>query len=457
MRPSLTFGAILLLTVGRSVEAQATVQEYTGEITVSACVNQTNGQVRIVKPWGTDPECIPPAQFNGTGTKCTEGGQFDCKTNEFFLELNTKGPKGDKGDPGPAGPQGPKGDPGPAGPQGEMGLTGPQGLQGDMGVAGPKGDVGLTGPKGDKGDPGAAGPQGPKGDPGPKGDAGEAGATGAVGPQGPAGTDGAPGPQGPKGDKGDPGVCAMPTCADGQILASSGGSWVCRSLCASGIADLETDAANCGACGNACAAGQSCSAGSCVGTAISACGGPVINEVYSYMPSGGAAISYVELFNPCATDIVLASVASGSLTVNYALALFTAAGLTTVDLGFDSSSRLTIPPGGTWLAVSDAYCDSAYGGAGCTSGKADGVLQVPFYPVSGGVQILSRQSGRVVDAVAFGPPGTSVPIDPEGSRAPTSINSPDLSLQRVPNGADTGDNSRDFALVPRTPGTGNGP
>ena len=115
------------------------------------------------------------------------------------------GPKGDKGDPGPAGPQGPKGD------TGETGPVGPQGLKGDTGdpgPAGPKGDTGPQGPQGEKGDTGATGPQGPKGDTGPQGpqgEKGETGATGATGPQGPKGEPGPQGPQGPKGDKGDKG------------------------------------------------------------------------------------------------------------------------------------------------------------------------------------------------------------------------------------------------------------
>jgi len=110
----------LLLSIPLLTHAATMAQQYTGEITISACINQTNGQVRIVKPWGPDPECMPPAQFVGAGTKCNEGGQYDCKPNEFFLELNTQGPKGDTG---PAGPQGPKGDTGDRGPAGYDGRT----------------------------------------------------------------------------------------------------------------------------------------------------------------------------------------------------------------------------------------------------------------------------------------------------------------------------------------------
>lgn len=64
------------------------------------------------------------------------------------------GPKGDKGDPGPAGPQGDKGAPGPAGPQG---------LQGAPGAAGAQGPQGPAGAPGAQGAPGATGPAGPAG------------------------------------------------------------------------------------------------------------------------------------------------------------------------------------------------------------------------------------------------------------------------------------------------------
>jgi hypothetical protein len=49
---------------------------------------------------------------------CTAGGAFDCKTNEYFVELNTEGPQGPPGPQGPAGSQGIQGPQGPTGPQG---------------------------------------------------------------------------------------------------------------------------------------------------------------------------------------------------------------------------------------------------------------------------------------------------------------------------------------------------
>jgi hypothetical protein len=63
---------------------------------VSACYDATNGQLRIVKPWGP-ARCIPPAPYTSDGDTtpslaCDAGGAFDCKVDEYFLTLNTTGP-----------------------------------------------------------------------------------------------------------------------------------------------------------------------------------------------------------------------------------------------------------------------------------------------------------------------------------------------------------------------------
>jgi hypothetical protein len=193
-----------------SVLAATNPPEYSGALTIAACYNQTNGQVRLVKPW--EPAgCIPPAPYaispDSVSTQsCQAGGAFDCKTNEYFVELNTQGPKGDQGIQGPIGPTGPQGPQGiqgvvgPTGPHGPQGVQGPKGDTGDAGATGSAGAQGPKGDKGDTGDTGATGVQGPKGD---KGDAGATGVTGAQGPKGdtgPAGAAGAAGPVGPSGD-----------------------------------------------------------------------------------------------------------------------------------------------------------------------------------------------------------------------------------------------------------------
>jgi hypothetical protein len=110
---------------------------------IHACVNDTNGNPRIVD----DPAI--------------------CEKKETSVSWNITGPEGPAGPQGPAGPAGAQGPAGPAGPGGPAGPSGPQGADG---APGPQGPAGLEGPQG---------PEGPAGPPGPEGPAGPAG-SGAV-------------------------------------------------------------------------------------------------------------------------------------------------------------------------------------------------------------------------------------------------------------------------------------
>jgi hypothetical protein len=103
---------------------------------------------------------------------------------------------------------------------------------------------------------GAVGPQGPQGPPGPEGP------QGPPGPQGPQGPVGETGPRGP--------ACTLPSCAAGQLLVTSAPNvWSCGTLCGGAVVDTNSDHANCGGCGQACAASQTCTNGVCGG-----CSGP---------------------------------------------------------------------------------------------------------------------------------------------------------------------------------------
>ncbi len=100
------------------------------------------------------------------------------------------GPRGERGEIGPAGLNGlpgERGEPGTKGDPGIDGATGPKGSRGERGLTGERGDIGADGPKGDKGDTGPRGPKGDKGDrgePGPKGDKGDPGPQGEQGETG---------------------------------------------------------------------------------------------------------------------------------------------------------------------------------------------------------------------------------------------------------------------------------
>jgi hypothetical protein len=181
-----TLLAVSLLSIPISASSATNPPSYTGVMMISACYDKANGQVRLVKPW-EPPGCIPPAPYEVTGdssstTMCQGGGAFDCRSSEYFVEMNAQGPQG------PTGPQGPAGAQGPTGPQGPRGEPGPQGysvsvsapdgagchritIVDQLGVPVPGSETaticsGAKGEKGDKGDPGEQGPPGPQGIPG---------------------------------------------------------------------------------------------------------------------------------------------------------------------------------------------------------------------------------------------------------------------------------------------------
>jgi hypothetical protein len=103
---------------------------------LSACVNNANGQVRLV---------VSAAA---------------CHPGESFTHWNMAGAAGPAGPAGATGPQGPAG---PGGASGPAGGTGAQGPQGETGAIGPQGPSGPSGPQGPQGPTGATGPQGPAG------------------------------------------------------------------------------------------------------------------------------------------------------------------------------------------------------------------------------------------------------------------------------------------------------
>jgi Collagen triple helix repeat (20 copies) len=107
----------LLLASGFSLVLGGLAQAQVSNSLIYACVNNGNGEVRVVAQGAT------------------------CQSGWHSLVWNAVGPQG------PAGPQGSQGVPGPMGPAGATGATGPQGPAGPQGATGSMGLMGLTWPR----------------------------------------------------------------------------------------------------------------------------------------------------------------------------------------------------------------------------------------------------------------------------------------------------------------------
>ncbi|MDP3219216.1 MAG: hypothetical protein Q8S73_34275, partial [Deltaproteobacteria bacterium] len=83
-------------------------------------------------------------------------------------------------------------------------------------------------------------------------------------------------------DRANCGACGN-ACAPGNICVARSCQVSCvagQALCGATCRDLQSDSANCGACGTACAAGQVCSAGACAascGAGLSSCSGACVS------------------------------------------------------------------------------------------------------------------------------------------------------------------------------------
>ena len=235
---------------------------------------------------------------------------------------------------GGAGSQGPQGAQGPQGPPGPQGASGATGAQGAMGLPGPAGPQGPTGAAGAMGPAGAAGAQGPAGT------AGAPGATGASGATGPAGPPGASGatnlgsviatvemcvgnatvqpikalvymPGHAYSGYSDPTTGAftfdnVPGGIYSVVAEQPGNSSLSASVSAVSvtngsatnigpidISNYQTDASNCGSCGNACGSGQACSGGACAfacGAGQEVCSGACVFTSSNTFNCGGCGI-----------------------------------------------------------------------------------------------------------------------------------------------------------------------
>jgi Lamin Tail Domain len=163
---------------------------------------------------------------------------------------------------------------------------------------------------------------------------------------------------------------------------------------------------------------------------------PVVNEVQTGSTQTGTE-EFVEIYNSCPSAIALTGWKLVYRSVND----------TAPAAGADSTVLVT------WTAGSlPAGGYRVYAGANWT-GASDGSLASGL--AANGAVGLRDASGALVDSVAY---GTASGGFAEGAAAPAPpvVASPGNSIQRLPNGADSGDNGHDFRVsTAATPGAAN--
>src|SRR5262249_13809404 len=88
------------------------------------------------------------------------------------------------------------------------------------------------------------------------------------------------------------------------------------------------------------------------------------------------------------------------------------------------------------------------------AGAHDGTLASGI--AESGAVGLRDTSGALVDSVAWGSATASAFCETDAAPAPPTAAAPGLSIERLPNGADTNDNAHDFAVgAAPTPGAAN--
>ena len=263
-----------------------------------------------------------------------------------------------------------------------------------------RGPQGAPGPQGPAGETGATGPAGPQGE---RGLQGETGAQGPAGEMGPAGAPGPQGPQGPVGPQGEPGR--------GLTSFDELAGLPCTVAGAAGSVTIRYGTGN--------EATIVCSTSGGGASALR------VNEVMTGV-TGAASNEFVELFNTGAEAID----ASG-----YRVVYRSAAGT--------SDTVLATLPAGAILAAGAYYL---LGGAAYAGPVApDQSFSSAIAATAGGVGIRNAD-GTLLDSVGYGATAANGLV--EGSPAPAAPTtaSPGSSIGRMPNGADTNDNSVDFAV-----------
>ena len=163
----------------------------------------------------------------------------------------------------------------------------------------------------------------------------------------------------------------------------------------------------------------------------------VLNELQT-QTTQAASEEFVELYNPCASAVSIAGFKLG----------YRAATNTMPASASDSS---------TLYAFSGSLAAGAYfvlGGSGFTGSK-NGSLTSGL--ATSGSVALRDAAGAIVDSLAYGTVAAgNAFVETAAAPQPPSLASPGGSIERLPNGADSNDNSHDFASASAaTPGAAN--
>lgn len=164
----------------------------------------------------------------------------------------------------------------------------------------------------------------------------------------------------------------------------------------------------------------------------------VINEVQTGTTQTGTE-EFVELYNPCSTAIAVD---------NFKL-VYRAASNTNARTGADSSTLIAALTGSI---AAGGY--RVYGGSGFT-GTATATFSSGI--AASGAVGLRDAAGTLVDSVGYGSvvAGNTF-VETAAAPLPPTAASPGGSIQRMPNGTDSDDNSHDFAVTnTATPGAAN--
>ena len=161
----------------------------------------------------------------------------------------------------------------------------------------------------------------------------------------------------------------------------------------------------------------------------------LVNEIDYDQEGSSDTAEFIEILNPGSTAVDLSG---------FRFDLVDGAGREAY-LSYDGAGQLAA--GGFLVIADQAVIDSLPNGTSSFVLSGSGITNGPD-----GVRIVSKEDGRVVDAVHY---EGAVPGSGEGSPAPQDPAAAFTSIGRCPAGFDSNDNGLDFREMPATPGSAN--